>query len=225
MQFPLASKCGYIRKLISEANHTNDASIIILHDCPGGAEAFELAAKFCYGINFEMSIENIAMLRCVADYLMMTEDYSVRNLVERTDAYLNEVALKSLPGAVSVLHKSENLFPIAEKAKLVSRCIDVIAYIACKDSLFCNSREEIFPEDINSSLEFHQRDDIDWWAEDLTVLRIDIFQRVLIAMMARGFKHFALGPILMLYAEKSLRGSVRTLTKRISMFSITTSDS
>ncbi|XP_028764179.1 BTB/POZ domain-containing protein SR1IP1 isoform X2 [Neltuma alba] len=203
--FPLASKCGYIRKLISASNHT-DASIIELRDVPGGAEAFELAAKFCYGINFEMSVENIAMLRCVAEYLEMTEDYSVRNLVGRTDAYLNEVALKTLPGAVSVLHKSENLIPIAERAKLVSRCIDAIAYMACEESQLYTSRDESGTEDIISSMASHQRDIIDWWAEDLTVLRIDIFQRVLIAMMARGFEQFALGPMLMLYAQKSLRG-------------------
>ncbi|XP_054824342.1 BTB/POZ domain-containing protein SR1IP1-like isoform X2 [Prosopis cineraria] len=204
--FPLASKCGYIRTLISESSGT-DVSIIKLHDVPGGAEAFELAAKFCYGINFEMSIANIATLRCVAEYLEMTEDYSVRNLVGRTDAYLKEVALKSLPGAVSVLHNSENLFPIAERTKLVSRCIDVIAYIACKESQFCTSIDESGREGITSSMASHQRDVVDWWAEDLTILRIDIFQRVLIAMMARGFKQSALGPILMLYAQKSLRGS------------------
>uniref|UniRef100_A0A3Q7FD70 NPH3 domain-containing protein n=1 Tax=Solanum lycopersicum TaxID=4081 RepID=A0A3Q7FD70_SOLLC len=46
---------------------------------------------------------------------------------------------------------------------------------------------------------------VNWWSEDLTVLRIDFFQRVLIAMMGRGFKQYALGPILMLYAQKSLR--------------------
>ncbi|CBI33715.3 unnamed protein product, partial [Vitis vinifera] len=183
-KFPLVSKCGYIRKLVSESSDA-DLSVIEVHDVPGGAEAFELAAKFCYGINFEISTENIAMLRCVAEYLEMTEDYSVGNLVGRAEAYLNEVALKSLAGAVTILHLSEALLPMAEKVKVVSRCIDAIAYIACKESQFSMS---------------------DWWAEDLIVLRIDIFQRVLIAMMARGFKQYALGPILMLYAQKSLRG-------------------
>ena len=118
MQFPLVSKCGYIRKLVSESNDA-DVSFIELPEVPGGAEAFELAAKFCYGINFEINVENIATLRCVAEYLEMTEDYSVGNLVGRTDAYLNEVALKTIAGAVSILHMSENLLPIAERAKLV----------------------------------------------------------------------------------------------------------
>ncbi|TVU48018.1 hypothetical protein EJB05_07637, partial [Eragrostis curvula] len=45
----------------------------------------------------------------------------------------------------------------------------------------------------------------DWWADGLTDLRIDTFQRVLIAMKARGFKGVALGTLIMLYAQKSLR--------------------
>ncbi|KAL2962682.1 hypothetical protein AAZX31_17G158000 [Glycine max] len=146
------------------------------------------------------------MLRCVAEYLDMTEDYSVGNLVGRADSYLNEVALKTISGAASILHVSERLLPIAEKAKLVSRCIDAIAFIASKETQFCSSmRGDIIGTD-GIGMASHQRPVVHWWAEDLTVLRIDIFQRVLIAMMARGFKQFALGPVIMLYAQKSLRG-------------------
>ncbi|XP_058069913.1 BTB/POZ domain-containing protein SR1IP1-like [Magnolia sinica] len=203
-KFPLVSKCGYFRKLVSESKDA-DLSFIDVPDIPGGSETFELAAKFCYGINFEIGIENIAMLRCVAEYLEMTEEYATGNLVNRTESYLTEVALQTLSGAVSVLHLSENLLPMAEKVKLVSRCIDAVAYIACKESQFCSSgRTENSQESFNSSTS--QKPVVDWWADDLTVLRIDIFQRVLIAMKARGFKQYALGPVLMLYAQKSLRG-------------------
>ena len=220
MQFPLVSKCGYIRKLVSESNDA-DVSFIELPEVPGGAEAFELAAKFCYGINFDINVENIATLRCVAEYLEMTEDYSVGNLVGRTDAYLNEVALKTIAGAVSILHMSENLLPIAERAKLVSRCIDAIAFIACKESQFCSSaRSESGSVGVVSSMASNQRPVVDWWAEDLTVLRIDIFQRVIIAMMARGFKQYAIGPILMLYAQKSLRGLVSSLSKKTEILKV-----
>ncbi|GFY98520.1 phototropic-responsive NPH3 family protein [Actinidia rufa] len=92
-KFPLTSKCGYIRKLVSESSEA-DLSTLELTNVPGGAKAFELVEKFCYGINFEISIENIAMLRCVAEYLDMTDDAAVGNLVRRTDANLNEMALK-----------------------------------------------------------------------------------------------------------------------------------
>ncbi|MBA0715850.1 hypothetical protein Golax_014730 [Gossypium laxum] len=195
-KFPLVSKCGYIRKVVSESNDA-DVSVIVIPDVPGGAESFELAAKFCYGINFEINTENIAALRCVAEYLEMTEDYAVGSLVERTEAFLNEVALQSLAGAISVLHASEDLLPIAEEVKLVGRCIDAIAYLACKES----GNDIAMSSTISNS-----KTVVDWWAEDLAVLRIDIFQRVLIAMIARGFKPYALGPVLMLYAQKALRG-------------------
>lgn len=193
-----------------------DLSEIKIPNVPGGAEAFELAAKFCYGINFEISTENIAMLRCVAESLEMTEDYAVGNLVSRTDAYLNEVALESLAGAVSVLRLSENLLPMAEKVKLVSRCIDAIAFTACKESHFSVSgRSDSGNEVVISSIVSQPKPIVDWWAEELTVLRIDNFQRVLIAMMARGFKQYALGPVLMLYAQKSLRGLVRSRPEKL----------
>ncbi|XP_010464139.1 PREDICTED: BTB/POZ domain-containing protein At5g67385 [Camelina sativa] len=205
-KFPLLSKCGFIKKLMSESNKDSDSSVIKILDIPGGSEAFELAAKFCYGINFDMSTENIAMLRCAAEYLEMTEEHSVENLVVRAEAYLNEVALKSLSSSITVLHKSEELLPTAERVKLVSRCIDAIAYMTCQESHFCSPSSS---NSGNNEVVVQQQSKqpvVDWWAEDLTVLRIDSFQRVLIAMMARGFKQYGLGPVLMLYAQKSLRG-------------------
>ncbi|XP_065874504.1 BTB/POZ domain-containing protein SR1IP1 [Euphorbia lathyris] len=205
-KFPLISKCGYIRKLVSESSD-KDVTIIEIPEIPGGPEGFELAAKFCYGINFEIGTDNIALLRCVAEYLEMTEDYGVGNLVSRSEAYLNEVALTSLAGAISVLHLSVNLLPLAEQVKLVSRCIDAIAFMACKESQFSMSgRSNGSNEGLHSSVVSQPKHIVDWWAEDLTVLRIDLFQRVLVAMMSRGFKQYALGPILMLYAQNSLRG-------------------
>lgn len=195
-----------MRKLLSESDKAI-LSVIEMPDVPGGAESFELAAKFCYGINFEINTENIAMLRCVAEYLEMTEEHTVGNLVARTEAYLNEVALKTLASAVSILHSSQSLLPLAEKVKLVNRCIDTIAYIACKnDHIHTLSRQESGTNGVLPSS--HSKPVLDWWAEDLTVLRIDVFQRVVIAIMARGFKQYALGPLLMLYTQKSLHGLV-----------------
>ncbi|KFK34271.1 hypothetical protein AALP_AA5G123300 [Arabis alpina] len=186
-KFPLVSKCGFIKKLTTQSSNDSNITVIKIPDFPVGAEAFELAIKFCYNINFELNTENIAMLRCAAEYLEMTEEHAVGNLVETTEVYLNEVILKSLSNSVKVLRKCEDSLPIAQRVKLVSRCIDVIAYITCQES---HIKQAI----------------VDWWAEDLVGLRIDMFRRVLIAMMARGFKRYALGPVLMLYAQKALRG-------------------
>ncbi|KAI3768182.1 hypothetical protein L2E82_18643 [Cichorium intybus] len=167
-KFPLVSKCGYVRKLVS--NHKDcDPLVVELLDVPGGPEGFELAVKFCYGIDFELSTENISMVRCVAEYLEMTEEYAIGNLVTRSEAYLNEVGLKTL-----------------------------------SESEFCSSESTCGLE--ISSCSSHPKAVVDWWAEELIRLRIDIFQRVLLAMISRGFKQYAMGPILILYAQKCLQG-------------------
>ncbi|KAK9074188.1 hypothetical protein SSX86_006785 [Deinandra increscens subsp. villosa] len=183
-KFPLVSKCGYIKKLFLDTKNT-DVSVVEIPDVPGGPEGFELAAKFCYETDLELSTENIAMARCVAEYLEMTEEYAVGNLVSVTEAYLNESGLKSLSGAACILQSSGNLLPVSEKVKLIDRCVDAIACMVTEES---------------------QISVVDWWAEDLIGLRIDIFKRVLLALVSSGFKQFALGPVLMLYAQKCLRG-------------------
>ncbi|KAI3808535.1 hypothetical protein L1987_24488 [Smallanthus sonchifolius] len=183
-KFPLVSKCGYIKKLLSDTKNA-DLSVVEIPDVPGGPEGFELAAKFCYETHLELCTENIAMARCVAEYLEMTEEYAVANLVSITETYLNETALKNLSGAASILQASANLLPISEKVKLIDRCVDTITCMVTEES-------QVYV--------------VDWWAEDLIGLRIDIFKRVLLALVSKGFKQFALGPVLMLYAQKCIRG-------------------
>ncbi|KAI3713017.1 hypothetical protein L1987_71587 [Smallanthus sonchifolius] len=205
-KFPLVSKCGYIRKLISNSKEADH--VVKINDVPGGPEGFELAAKFCYGINFELTIGNIAMARCAAEHLEMTEEYAVGNLVSRTEAYINAVGLNSFAGAVSILQSSERFLPVSENGKLITRCVDTIALIVTKESQFCLSASvESSSEGLDSSSSslYHLKEVVDWWAEDLVVLSIRTFQRVLLAMISRGFNKYALGPILMLYARKCLQ--------------------
>lgn len=201
-----------MRKLIS--NSKKAAYVVKINDVPGGPEGFELAAKFCYGINFKLSTENIAMARCVAEYLEMTEDYAVGNLVARTEAYLKEVGLNSLACAVSILKSSESLLPVAENVKLITRCVDTIAFIVTKESQYSFSTSiESSSEGLDSSSSSfgHIKEVVDWWAEDLIVLSIHTFQRVLLAMISRGFNKYAIGPILTLYANKCFQDLVRSL--------------
>lgn len=195
------------------SNFKESDHIIEINDIPGGPQGFELGAKFCYGINFELTIQNIAMARCVAEFLEMTENYAIGNLIARTEAYINEVGLKSLTSAVSILQSSETFLPISENIKLVTRCVDSIAFIVMKECEFSMSASGGCSSDglDSSSSSFCHLKVVDWWAEDLIVLRIDIFEKVLLALVSRGFKQFALGPVLMLYAQKCLRGLVRSL--------------
>lgn len=40
-----------------------------LHDIPGGEDAFELCAKFCYGITIDLSAHNFVSAICAAKFL------------------------------------------------------------------------------------------------------------------------------------------------------------
>jgi len=203
----LASRCGYIRKQVSGINGSKVTHIDIT-GMPGGARAFELVTKFCYGEDLEITEHNVAMLRCAAEHLDMTDESNGASLVGRTEAYLEAVALTTLAGAVAVLRRSEELIPVAEEVDLVGRSIDAIAHITCNDSRFTMSLGSSTAGSYNGVNVWKAVDD--WWADELTSLRIDTFQRVLIAMKARGFKGIALGTLIMLYAQKSLRRLVRS---------------
>ncbi|XP_076916395.1 BTB/POZ domain-containing protein At5g48800-like [Bidens hawaiensis] len=205
-KFPLVSRCGRIRKLVTD-HRDNAISKVELLSLPGGTETFELAAKFCYGINFEITSLNVAQLCCVADYLEMTEKYSTRNLGSRANEYLDTVVTKNLEMSVEVLKQTENLLPLADDLKIITRCIDAIASKACVEQIASSfSRLEY-----SSSGRLHMSRQVkgestDWWIKDLSVLRVDMYKRVMTAMKCRGVRPESIGESLMSYAENELTG-------------------
>lgn len=122
----LMAKSGYIRAKILGSD-CSSLTRIDLSEIPGGAEAFEMAVKFCLGVNFDITVYNVASLRCAAEYLEMTERVCDGNLTARTEDFLGQAALKTLPGAVIVLKSCERLGPIAQEIGLVQRCVDAIS--------------------------------------------------------------------------------------------------
>ncbi|KAL6511120.1 hypothetical protein OROGR_022244 [Orobanche gracilis] len=133
-KFPLVSRSGRIRKLVAE-NRESGISKIELLGLPGGPESFELAAQFCYGVNFEITASNVARLYCISDYLEMTEEYSKNNLLSPAEEYLETVVCKNLEMSVQVLRHCENLLPLADELKIAPWCINAIASKACVEQI------------------------------------------------------------------------------------------
>ncbi|TYI16204.1 hypothetical protein ES332_A08G239100v1 [Gossypium tomentosum] len=189
-KFMLVAKSNYIRKLIMETNEA-DLTRINLSEIPGGPEIFEKAAKFCYGVNFEITVHNVAALRCAAEYLQMTDKYCDNNLAGRTEDFLSQVALSSLSAVVVVLKSCEDLLPMAEELKIVQRCIDVASARACNEASFpCRTPPN-------------------WWTEELSILDVELFGRIIGAMKQRGAKPLTIATALITYAERWLRDLVR----------------
>ncbi|KAM3237752.1 hypothetical protein P3S67_012163 [Capsicum chacoense] len=76
-KFPLVLRSGRIRKLLLEAKDTK-VSRINLTGFPGGSDAFELAAKFCNRVNVEITISNVALLRCAARFMEMIKTSPIK---------------------------------------------------------------------------------------------------------------------------------------------------
>eukprot|EP00249_Psilotum_nudum_P020250 c27620_g1_i1 orf=238-2190(-) len=209
-KFPLVWRSGYIRKLIAKARDLG-LSRIDLPDVPGGADAFELAAKFCYGINIDISAANVAALRCVGEYLEMSEKYCERNLIELTDAYINDIVPSSFSNSIIVLKNCENLIPTAEETNIVTRCVDAIASQVCREHLASNLSNS-GPIDSSGSLSLestHQKTSGDWWTDGLSTLRINFFERVFAAMRDRGLPKDILVNVIVYYAHRSLKGIIQ----------------
>ncbi|KAK3023330.1 hypothetical protein RJ639_043517 [Escallonia herrerae] len=206
-KFPLVSRSGRIRKALLEAKDSK-VSRLNLSGVPGGPEAFELAAKFCYGVNVEITLSNVAKLRCAAHFLEMTEEFADKNLETRTEAYIKETVLSNISNSITVLQHCESLLPISEDINLVTRIITAIANNACKEQLTSGLSKLEYTFSSKPVPSAETVTPTDWWGKSLTVLNLDFFQRVLSAVKTKGLKQDMISRILINYAHNSLQGLV-----------------
>ncbi|CAM8964100.1 unnamed protein product [Rhodiola kirilowii] len=193
-KFPLLSKSIVIQKLVHQANEDNSEEIT-LADIPGGATAFEICAKFCYGMSVILNAYNVAAVRCAAEYLEMTEEADQGNLVFKIEVFLTSSILRSWKDSIIVLQTSLSLLPWSEDLKIIGRCIDSIA-----------SKTSVDPSNVHWSYTHNRKlaacDDIvevglqsldgvepvpkDWWVEDVSELDIELYKRLIIAIKSKG---------------------------------------
>lgn len=215
-KYPLLSRSGKINRVMYELRDP-DLSKMALDDLPGGPEAFELAAKFCYGIAVDLTAANISGLRCAAEYLEMTEDLEEGNLIFKTEAFLSYVVLSSWRDSIVVLKSCEKLSPWAENLQIVRRCSESIAWKACANPkgirwAYTGKPLKVSSPSWNdmkdSSPSKNQQVPPDWWFEDVSILRIDHFVRVITAIKVKGMRFELIGAAIMHYASKWLPGLI-----------------
>ncbi|XP_047938164.1 root phototropism protein 3-like [Salvia hispanica] len=210
-KYPLLSRCAKLNRLIYESRDAAEINNISFDDLPGGPDAFELAAKFCYGIAVDLAATNISGLRCAAEYLEMTEDLEEGNLVFKTEAFLSYVVLSSWRDSIVVLKSCENLSPWAENLQIVRRCSESIAWKACANpkgirwQYTGKPRSSSSPKWNDSSAPVPP----DWWFEDVSILRIDHFVRVVTAIRVKGMVAELIGAAILHYATKWLPSLVK----------------
>ncbi|KAF9674884.1 hypothetical protein SADUNF_Sadunf10G0173600 [Salix dunnii] len=213
-KFPLLSRSEALANLIGDHPIENEKKCALqLHDVPGGAKTFLLIAKFCYGVKMELTPLNVVSLRCAADYLGMSEDYGEENLISQTEKFLNEV-FGGWKESLKALETCEKVLPRAEELHIVSRCINSLAMKASADpSLFSwpmqggsdmrNPNGTEFWNEIRTSAKSHPVGE-DWWYEDVSLLRLPLYKRLILAVRSNDMKPETVAGALMYYAKRHL---------------------
>ncbi|CAL4927531.1 unnamed protein product [Urochloa decumbens] len=201
-------------ELVLEEDEEADALRIRLPDFPGGAEAFELAAKFCYGVKLDLTPATAAPLRCAAERLGMSDDHSDDNLISRADRFISQTVLRNPRDAIRALKSCEVVLPLADDLGLVSRCVDAVAAKAAASTPTALFGWPI-PDDGRAAGDRHRRKNGAaaagaTWFDDLAGLSLATFTRVIAAMKDRGVGPEVVEGALIAYAKRSIPGLSRT---------------
>lgn len=192
-KFPLLSKSATLQKLVSNASEGNCDEVDI-HDIPGGPSAFEICAKFCYGMTVTLNAYNVISARCAAEYLGMNESLEKGNLVYKIDVFLNSSIFRSWKDSIIVLQTTKSQSRMCEELKLTSHCIDAVASRASVDVSrvdwsYTYNRKKLPEENGNDPNLNGIRSRMvpkDWWVEDLCELEVDLYKRVVITIKNKG---------------------------------------
>ncbi|WOL01664.1 BTB/POZ domain-containing protein NPY4 [Canna indica] len=193
-KFPLLSKCSRIQNLVST---TMDDILDEIHipDIPGGPAAFEICAKFCYGMTVTLNAYNVASVRCAAEYLEMHDTVEKGNLIYKIEVFLGTSIFHAWKDSIILLRTMKSLLPWSEDLKLVSNCVDSIASKASVNASkvewsFTYNRKKVPSENglnpLWNGIRKEQTVPIDWWVEDLCELQLDFYKRIIVTIKAKG---------------------------------------
>uniref|UniRef100_A0ACD5XXP7 Uncharacterized protein n=5 Tax=Avena sativa TaxID=4498 RepID=A0ACD5XXP7_AVESA len=179
-KFPLLLKCGHLQRLCSDTED-GEPLPIALHDIPGGEEAFEICAKFCYGIAISISASNFVPAMLAARFLRMTEHVAKGNLVAKLETFFDSCVLQGWRDSIAALQAAWRISGWSE-SRIVQPCIDsIVEKILLPTSKVAWSYTYTRP---GYTKRPHQSVPKDWWTEDISELDIEVFRSVVSTVRA-----------------------------------------
>ncbi|KAI8031053.1 BTB/POZ domain-containing protein NPY2 [Camellia lanceoleosa] len=182
-----------LQKLVADTNEENNDEICI-HEIRGPA-AFEICAKFCYG---------------------MTVTLNAYNVIAAHSGRVSGDHLRSWKDSIIALQTTKSLLPWSEELKVVSHCLDSIASKASMDTSkvewsYTYNRKKLPSENGNdphwNGMRKQQIVPKDWWVEDICELQIDSYKRVITTIKTKSkLSSDVIGEALKAYALRRLPG-------------------
>ncbi|KAH7277699.1 hypothetical protein KP509_38G003100 [Ceratopteris richardii] len=143
----------------------------------------------------------------------MTEEFGEENLIARTEGFLEQVVLQNWKESTRALQTCETLWNEVEQLGILNMCIDSVVTKACTDPSLVtwpfpnNSMQSPGGSFLWNGISTGARlkkPQVDWWYEDIAMLSLPLFKRVIIAMESRGLKPESMAGVLMHFARRYL---------------------
>ncbi|XP_019191989.1 PREDICTED: BTB/POZ domain-containing protein At5g17580-like [Ipomoea nil] len=183
----LAENCARVAAVLRE--NPQDNLSLLLGEIPADPQTFEVVARFCHGLEIELSTENVVHVCCLAYYLGMTEDQRTNNLLKRALVYFQHNVVPSWNKSIRALKTMENVLQQAIEIGLVDGCAESLVAQALDDPRLLGEPVEIdgCGGEENGLKPSARRKlfDIEWKSEDLTVLAIGLYEPIISAMIHR----------------------------------------
>ncbi|CAH2045982.1 unnamed protein product [Thlaspi arvense] len=174
----LLPKCGLLRRLCTDSEES-DSVTIELNDIPGGADAFELCAKFCYGITINLSALNLVNALCASKFLRMSDSVEKGNLLPKLESFFHSCVLQGWKDSIVTLQSTAKLPEWCENLGIIRKCIDSIV----EKILTPTAQVSWSHTYTRQGYEKRQHHSVpkDWWTEDISDLDLDLFRCVITA--------------------------------------------
>jgi len=185
---------------------------VIFHDFPGGAETFELIARFCYNNgSIEISPTNLTSLHSAAHFMEMNKAVSeFENLIEQVEKSLEEISYWTWSDLLLALKQDQAFILGINPSVVLQKCLDTLvgrlalaveaspcSSISSPDSfgfrISCDSRST---ESLKTSCSRSS-----WWFEDLAVLSQSVIEMAVKSMISRKINHGAISRFLFHYQK------------------------
>lgn len=190
LQKVLSRFSGKLRKIIKQEKkktQIKNSGIDIL-DFPGGAEGFELISRFCYNNvsnnnnNIKITVSNVCLLICCANFLEMTEKLSSCNLLYQAETFFEGLCYWSCHDILKSLKSCESFFDYANSYGLIQKLMTSLL-----GTLFGSSSSSA-----SSSSSFEQIKPCSWWFEEMTILPPKMIEEFLRTLGAFGSENNSL---------------------------------
>ncbi|CAH8384195.1 unnamed protein product [Eruca vesicaria subsp. sativa] len=174
----LVPKCGLLNRLCTDPEES-DSVTVELNDIPGGANAFELCAKFCYGITINLGAHNLVDALCASKFLQMSDSVEKGNLYPKLESFFHSCVLHGWKDSIVALQSTAKLPEWCENLGIIRKCIDsIVEKILTPTSEVSWSHTYTRP-----GYKKRQNHSVprDWWTEDISELDLDLFRCVITA--------------------------------------------